>query len=162
MSEEKIPIIGSIRGARSLVRPVQVLCLAHHTFSGGLANNPKTQALLDMFCCQPSRMFDAERGGYVCDEHGGALRPGEGCDWEKIDARNPFKPEEQNLPETERALRAMARIELEMCAAFLSAYSNATVADFQAAKDKLWDELGETLTLQVWISTGYALIRSDN
>jgi hypothetical protein len=174
MSEQQsIPIIGTIRGARQLPISVVTRCIALQTFSGGLSNDTQQQALLDMFCLLPACMFDAERGGFVCDEHGGALcdhttfRESLDCNCqllrlEKVERANPFRHEHRDLPQPQRALKAIEQMELVMRAQFISAYSNATVADFEAIKPKLWEEIGRSLTQQVRISTACVLGRVEN
>jgi hypothetical protein len=167
MSEQQsIPIIGTIRGARQLPIPVVTRCIALQTFSGGLSNDTQQQALLDMFCLLPACMFDAERGGFVCDEHGGAL----GCDekgkpiprdYEMIDRANPFN-DTFGMDDTEKFTHAVNHIEALMLTSFLAANSQALNGDFQEVKSTMWEEIGAALTSQVRLSTSYVLGRADN
>lgn len=159
------PITGTIRFARQMPLAMRTLCIATPTH-GALADDSGTQAQLDLVCCQPARMFDVERGGYMCDECGGALPLDEKGwplprDWQKAEAQNPFK-DCGALRGTKRAMRALAWIEEEMCAYYFREFPNASAEEFKSAKPLMWEELGRTLTYQVRLSTAHVMGDSNN
>jgi hypothetical protein len=174
MKDKKhVPIIGTIRGARALPIPIQTLCIASDTFSGGMGHDLKEQSLLDFHCCIGASMFDAERGAFVCDEHGGAICQHEsfndssGCScnslrWQKAHRQNPFNYCTTKEQSPQRALEAINWIEMEMCALYFREHPLATSDSFKTAKPRMWEEVGEMLTYQVRLSTAQALGRSDN
>lgn len=155
----ELPISGTIRFARELPNPVRTLCIATPT-SAGMAGDSGTQAQLDLICCQPAKMFDIERGGYVCDECGGALTKS-GRDWQKIARQNPFD-ECDTVRTRERALYALAWIEVEMHSYYFREFPDASTKDFKAALPVMWEELGASLTYQVRLSTARVLGGSNN
>lgn len=62
----------------------------------------------------------------------------------------------------QRALEAINWIEMELCALYFQDNPRARSDAFKAVMPRMWEELAETLTFQVRLSTEQALGRSDN
>jgi hypothetical protein len=169
MNQNKIPIqiTDTVRGLRQFPLSVVTLCIAQ-PLSASLTSCPKEGALLDMICGEPAYIFDGERGGYVCTEHGGALwedntrEERERC-YLKAIKQNPFRQKSiADLPEPARALKALEWIKDEIRGLYQFDHKQASAADFNNAWPALWQHVAATLTNQTRLSVERVLIRSDN
>jgi hypothetical protein len=150
-----ISIIGTIRFARSMPVSISTRCIAEPIGSGA-AHDPKGQAALDMLCYLPTHLFDAERGHYVCREHGDALGNSHAQQM-KIERASPFTRRSRHLSETKRALNAIAWIKRRLRALYRAELSSGRVT-----VPELVDVTFLALTYQVRVSTDHALGRRDN
>ncbi len=86
---ERIPVRGTLRGLRHVSRSRAGTRCTAAPIGNAWGADAETQAAGDLMCLEPAGMFDAARGHFVCDEHGGVLRDGRRDVQRRLDL-NPF------------------------------------------------------------------------
>ena len=171
MSETtKITVLGTIRFARELPRPMRLLCIAEPIQPVAFADDATT-ALYDVVCGETAGALDLARGGFVCDRHithdGWCLADGHGLStlrhlvWHTKQATG--NGTHYLGTEMWRANRTLRMIEERLYRLWRAENPRRHRAKrFPPYLEAAWERLSAMLTYQTRISTARNLLRSDN